>query len=130
VESVNLSTAYTALPSALYNYLSGASTIVHYPPRNSTMATEPYRPALDDPTAWVPYRYYPSSVAAIIFVVAFGLTTLLHTFQLVKKKTWYFIPLIIGGLCMSHVPSLPIAAQILTCISRSSRLSWSLPLAQ
>jgi uncharacterized membrane protein len=57
------------------------------------------RPALDDPTAYVLYRYIPSQVAAIVFVVAFGLTTLAHIFQLVKKRTWYFLPLVIGGLC-------------------------------
>jgi hypothetical protein len=66
------------------------------------MSTETYHPALDDATAWVPYRYYPSQVAAIIFVVAFSLTTLLHIFQLIKKKTWYFIPLVIGGMCKSQ----------------------------
>ncbi|KNG49980.1 c6 zinc finger domain protein [Stemphylium lycopersici] len=37
-------------------------------------------------------------VAAIIFVVTFGLTTLAHIFQLFKKRTWYFMPLIIGGI--------------------------------
>jgi hypothetical protein len=57
------------------------------------------RPALDDPTAWVPYRYVPSMVAAVMFVVVFALTTILHTFQLVKKRTWYFVPLVVGGLC-------------------------------
>ncbi|KAL5114871.1 hypothetical protein ACEQ8H_007249 [Pleosporales sp. CAS-2024a] len=70
-----------------------------------------YHAALDDPNAWVPYRYHPSNVAAITFVVAFGLTTLLHLFQLVRKKTWYFIPLVVGGTfesvgygvrCVSH----------------------------
>jgi hypothetical protein len=65
------------------------------------MSAESYHPALDDPTAWVPYRYHPSNVAAIILVVAFSLTTLLHMFQLFKKKTWYFIPLVVGGLCKS-----------------------------
>jgi hypothetical protein len=63
------------------------------------MSAETYRPALDDPTAWVPYRYYPSNVAAIIFVVAFSATTLLHVFQVLKKRTWYFIPLVVGGVC-------------------------------
>ncbi|KAH7385508.1 RTA1 like protein-domain-containing protein [Phaeosphaeria sp. MPI-PUGE-AT-0046c] len=62
------------------------------------MSTEEYHPALDDPTAWVPYRYHPSNVAAIIFVVAFSATTLLHVFQLFKKRTWYFIPLVVGGI--------------------------------
>jgi hypothetical protein len=94
------------------------------------MATEPYHPALDDPTAWVPYRYYPSIVAAIVFVVAFGLTTLLHTFQLFKKKTWYFIPLIIGGFCTSHILSYHATTRMLTALSRNSRLSWPYPIAQ
>ncbi|KAI4671000.1 uncharacterized protein J4E88_009395 [Alternaria novae-zelandiae] len=60
--------------------------------------TEPYRPALDDPTAYVLYRYIPNRIAAIIFVVAFGLTTFLHIFQFIRRKTWYFAPLVIGGL--------------------------------
>jgi hypothetical protein len=63
------------------------------------MAEEKPRPALDDPNFYVLYRYYPSQVAAIIFVVLFGLTTTLHLFQLIKKKTWYFIPLVVGGAC-------------------------------
>ncbi|KAF2108842.1 RTA1 like protein-domain-containing protein [Lophiotrema nucula] len=56
-----------------------------------------YHPSLDDPDAWVPYRYIPSKAAAIVFVVAFCLTTFFHVFQLIKKRTWYFIPLVIGG---------------------------------
>ena len=67
--------------------------------------TEPYRPALDDPTAYVLYRYIPNQIAAIIFVVAFGLTTFLHIFQFIKRKTWYFAPLVIGGLCKIAQPS-------------------------
>lgn len=66
------------------------------------MSNENYRPALDDPNAWVPYRYHPSNIAAIILVVAFTLTTLLHIFQLCRRKTWYFIPLVIGGLRKLH----------------------------
>ncbi|KAF1838893.1 RTA1-domain-containing protein [Decorospora gaudefroyi] len=58
-----------------------------------------YRPALDDPNAYVLYRYRPSQVAAIIFIVAFGLTTFAHIFQLIRKRTWYFIPLVVGGIC-------------------------------
>ncbi|KAF9693213.1 hypothetical protein EKO04_008781 [Ascochyta lentis] len=62
------------------------------------MAEEQARPSLDDPTAWVPYRYHPSLVAAIIFVVLFAITTILHIYQVVRKKTWYFIPLVVGGM--------------------------------
>ncbi|KAF2014214.1 RTA1-domain-containing protein [Aaosphaeria arxii CBS 175.79] len=60
---------------------------------------EQYRPSLDDPNAWVPYRYVPSMPAAVVFVVLFAITTAFHTFQLVKKRTWYFIPLVLGGFC-------------------------------
>ncbi|KAL1970553.1 hypothetical protein VTN77DRAFT_4197 [Rasamsonia byssochlamydoides] len=57
-----------------------------------------YHPSLDDPNVWVPYRYVPTKVGAAVFIVAFALTTILHCFQLLKHKTWYFIPLFIGGI--------------------------------
>ncbi|RAH62520.1 RTA1 like protein [Aspergillus piperis CBS 112811] len=43
------------------------------------------------------YYYYPSLAAAVIFIICFVLTTLLHTFQLIRTKTWFFIPFLIGG---------------------------------
>jgi len=52
-------------------------------------------------TKFLLYHYNPSKVAAIIFIALFGITTLLHFFQLIKKRTWYFIPFVIGGICMS-----------------------------
>jgi hypothetical protein len=33
--------------------------------------------------------------------VLFAITTSIHIFQLVRKRTWYFIPFIIGGICKS-----------------------------
>ncbi|KAH8707655.1 RTA1 like protein-domain-containing protein [Phaeosphaeriaceae sp. PMI808] len=59
---------------------------------------EAYRPSLDDPNAWVPYRYHPSRTAAIIFLVIFGLTTITHFYQVCRRRTWYFVPLVIGGI--------------------------------
>ncbi|KAG4430715.1 hypothetical protein IFR05_013803 [Cadophora sp. M221] len=44
------------------------------------------------------YQYEPKKVPAIIFLVLFGITTLLHIFQLIRKRTWYFVPFVIGGL--------------------------------
>ena len=61
---------------------------------------EVQRPSLEDPNIWVPYRYHPSKIAAIVFIAVFGLTTLLHILQVFKRKTWYFIPLVVGGICM------------------------------
>lgn len=47
------------------------------------------------------YHYDPSLAAAIIFAVIFGLSSLAHTYQIVKARTWCFIAFLIGVLCMS-----------------------------
>ncbi|KAF7910799.1 uncharacterized protein EAF01_002308 [Botrytis porri] len=44
------------------------------------------------------YHYEPSTAAACVFVVLFGISAILHIYQLVSKRTWYFIPFVIGGL--------------------------------
>ncbi|EXF86594.1 hypothetical protein CFIO01_06856 [Colletotrichum fioriniae PJ7] len=44
------------------------------------------------------YKYNPSLPAAIVFTVCFGLSTIGHAFQIVKTRTWYFIPFFIGCL--------------------------------
>ncbi|KAG4431803.1 hypothetical protein IFR05_012711 [Cadophora sp. M221] len=46
---------------------------------------------------WKAYRYDPSLVAAVVFIVCFVVTTFFHLYQLVRTRTWYFIPLCIGG---------------------------------
>ncbi|KAK6537167.1 hypothetical protein TWF694_011364 [Orbilia ellipsospora] len=43
------------------------------------------------------YPYHPSEAAAILFAVLYGLTSALHTYQLVRTKTWFFIAFTIGG---------------------------------
>lgn len=47
------------------------------------------------------YQYEPSLAAAVIFVIAFALTTSFHIFQLIKHKTWYMLAFLIGGFCKS-----------------------------
>lgn len=44
------------------------------------------------------YYYEPSLPAAIIFIVLFGLATLLHAFQMFKTRTWFMVPFLIGGI--------------------------------
>ncbi|KAJ5177407.1 RTA-like protein [Penicillium coprophilum] len=46
---------------------------------------------------WTAYTYYPSLAAAAVFIVCFAIVTLLHTFHLFRTRTWFFIPLVIGG---------------------------------
>ncbi|KAJ5740529.1 RTA1-domain-containing protein [Penicillium malachiteum] len=47
---------------------------------------------------FVLYYYTPSAAAAAIFIVLFGLSTLLHFYQLVRTRTWFMIPFVIGGI--------------------------------
>ncbi|GFF62370.1 hypothetical protein CNMCM6069_000924 [Aspergillus lentulus] len=44
------------------------------------------------------YRYDPSMAGAVIFVILFSITTLWHAFQLIRTRTWFFIPFLIGGI--------------------------------
>jgi len=56
------------------------------------------------------YRYDPSMAAAVIFIILFLLSTALHTYQLLRTKTWFFSCFVIGGFSKSllqnkiHVP--------------------------
>jgi hypothetical protein len=45
------------------------------------------------------YYYDPSTAAAVIFTVLFGLNSLLHLYQLVRTRTWFMIPFAIGAIC-------------------------------
>jgi hypothetical protein len=45
------------------------------------------------------YRYTPSIIVAVVFIVLFSITTVLHIYQLLRTKTWSFLPLTLGGLC-------------------------------
>jgi hypothetical protein len=45
------------------------------------------------------FHYNPSLAAAVVFILLFTITTFLHLFQLVKRRTLYFIPFLIGGFC-------------------------------
>ncbi|KAG9664742.1 putative C6 transcription factor, partial [Aureobasidium melanogenum] len=44
------------------------------------------------------YEYLPSKAAAVIACLIFVIITLLHTWQLFRTRTWFFIPFVIGGL--------------------------------
>ncbi|KAG5662517.1 hypothetical protein KAF25_004935 [Fusarium avenaceum] len=59
----------------------------------------------DAPEAYVFYSYNPSMAAAVVFIVVFGISSLLHTYQLVRARTWYFIPFLIGCLfeCVGYI---------------------------
>lgn len=45
------------------------------------------------------YHYDPTIAGAIIFVLLFLATTSTHFYQLWRARTWFMIPLVIGGIC-------------------------------
>ncbi|GKZ22387.1 hypothetical protein AbraIFM66951_011555 [Aspergillus brasiliensis] len=43
------------------------------------------------------YEYEPSVGAAIVAAGLFAATSLLHLFQMIRRRTWCFVPFVIGG---------------------------------
>ncbi|KAF7555188.1 hypothetical protein G7Z17_g2353 [Cylindrodendrum hubeiense] len=50
----------------------------------------------EEPGEFVFYHYDPSLAAAVIFIVLFSISTLLHLWQIIKLRAWYFIAFFIG----------------------------------
>ncbi|KAL1889168.1 hypothetical protein Cpir12675_005891 [Ceratocystis pirilliformis] len=44
------------------------------------------------------YEYDPSLPAAVFFTIGFLLSTIVHSFQIIKTRTWLFIPFWIGSI--------------------------------
>ncbi|KUJ11459.1 RTA1-domain-containing protein [Mollisia scopiformis] len=51
----------------------------------------------DSDSTYEAYRYNPSLGAAVAFVVLFTSTTTFHLYQMIRTRTWYFIPFVVGG---------------------------------
>jgi hypothetical protein len=46
------------------------------------------------------YPYVPSATAGYAFVAIFGIATIVHIVLTIPFRAAYFIPLILGGICM------------------------------
>ncbi|KAH7024096.1 RTA1 like protein-domain-containing protein [Ilyonectria destructans] len=44
------------------------------------------------------YQYDPSLAAAVIFLIIFAASAILHAWQIIRTKNWYFIPFLVGTL--------------------------------
>ncbi|KAF1809549.1 RTA1-domain-containing protein [Eremomyces bilateralis CBS 781.70] len=44
------------------------------------------------------YHYEPNLAAAIIFTVVFFVLTAWHSFQMIRTRTWFFVPFVLGVL--------------------------------
>lgn len=45
------------------------------------------------------WNYNPSVPAAVVVTVIFAALTIFHVFRLFRTRTWFCLPLIIGGIC-------------------------------
>ncbi|KAM7188456.1 RTA1 like domain containing protein [Naviculisporaceae sp. PSN 640] len=45
------------------------------------------------------YQYEPSVAAAALFIGLFAITRALHFYQMIRTRTWFFIPFVCGGIC-------------------------------
>lgn len=68
-----------------------------------------------------PWKYSPSLAAAIAFTLIYGVIAIAHTYQAIRYRAWYCVPIIIGAVwettgyavraAASHFPdSIPIYA--------------------
>lgn len=44
------------------------------------------------------YKYTPSMAGAVVFVILFVITSVLHLWQMFRTRTWFMIPFCIGGV--------------------------------
>jgi len=44
------------------------------------------------------WRYIPSLPAAIVFIALFGIITALHSWRMFRRRLWFYIPFVIGGV--------------------------------
>ena len=52
----------------------------------------------DSQSDFVYYHYKPSLIGATIICVIFAASSVLHTYQLIRTRAWYLIPLLIGAV--------------------------------
>lgn len=58
-------------------------------------------PTLETYNGYPLWRYVPSLPAAIVFAILFGIATVLHGFMMVKNRSWFCLPFVVGGICKS-----------------------------
>lgn len=117
---------HLSLPLSLLRSVFQSQSLLASPTTNPTMSgNETAHPSLDDPNAWVPYRYHPNLAAAVLFAVLFGILTISHCVYLGLRRTWYFTPFIIGGLCKSEDVLQANMQELISSASRDHRLCWS-----
>ena len=73
------------------------------------------------------YRYDPSMAGAVIFVLAFIAITALHFYQMIRTKTYFFVPFVIGGI-FEVIGFAAVSLPLVDCIYINSSLSLACPI--
>jgi hypothetical protein len=87
-----------------------------------------FHPGKNGTDPWVEfYPYTPSATAGYAFMGIFAVSTLAHIVLMFPFRAAYFIPLVLGGICMKIDPSAKEETSGLTMneIRRDIRLLWS-----
>lgn len=58
------------------------------------------------------FNYDPSVVAAAVATALFGITTIVHLWQMCRRRTWYFTAFVVGGFCKCLLGNSSIASTI------------------
>ena len=80
----------------------------------------------DDSSAvpeYVLWPYTPTIAAGVIAAIVMFILLFIHVWRLVKNKTWFCIPFVIGALVRSRAP--PIPRDILTSLSQFEGIGYS-----
>ena len=86
-----------------------------------------FHPGKNGTDPWVEfYPYTPSATAGYAFMALFGIATLTHFVLMLPFRAAYFIPLVLGGICMIKAPSYREQTLELTIneTRRNVRLLW------
>ncbi|KAF7587654.1 hypothetical protein BBP40_006910 [Aspergillus hancockii] len=80
--------------------------------------------AQDDAVSFSFYHYDPSMAGAVIFIVLFLGTTLFHIYQMVRNRTWFFVPFVIGGILL--IQAVEVIGYIGRAMSSKESPNWTL----
>jgi hypothetical protein len=86
-----------------------------------------FHPGQNGSDPWVEfYPYTPSATAGYAFMGIFGVTTLAHIVLMFPFRAAYFIPLILGGICMTFSSAFNLKLGLtVNPTRRNLRLLWS-----
>ncbi|KAF4946417.1 hypothetical protein FSARC_14204 [Fusarium sarcochroum] len=75
--------------------------------------------ASSEPVVFKLYHYDPTIVGSAVFAILFAATTLMHVWQLYRGRSWFLIPLTVGGL-------LEVIGYAARCKSGNETPDWTL----